>query len=175
MTYIVRHATGGDVAAIEALLIASFPEAAEASLVRRLCIDGDMVLTIVADDGDTGALAGMVAFSTMAVDIAGRAVPSVALAPIATGPAHRGYGVADMLIRTGLRNLADAGVVLCFVLGDQAFYGRHGFSADWATGFASPYAGEHFMALPLQGGAMPCGERGEAAHAPAFAALGEAA
>ncbi len=33
----------------------------------------------------------------------------------------------------------------------------------------SPYAGDYLMALPLQGGAMPCGERGAATHAPAFA------
>ena len=175
MTYVVRRATGGDVAAIEALLVASFPDAAEASLVRRLCVDGDMVLTIVADDADTGALAGMIAFSTMTVDVAGQPVPAVALAPIATDPAHRGRGVADMLIRTGLRDLAEAGVVLCFVLGDPAFYGRHGFSADWAAGFGSPYAGDYFMAVPLQDGAMPCGARGTAAHAAAFAALGDGA
>jgi putative acetyltransferase len=173
VSYVIRAATGGDVAAIEAVLRASFPNAAEASLVRRLCIDGDMVLTLVADDAATGALAGMVAFSAMDVTVAGQPVAAVALAPIATATAHRGQGIADMLVRTGLRDLASAGVVLCFALGDPAFYGRHGFAADWAKGFESPYAGAYFMALPLQDGAMPCGVRGVAAHAPAFAALGE--
>ena len=173
MSYVIRAATGGDVAAIEALLRTSFPDEAESSLVRQLCIDGDMVLTLVADDAASGALAGMIAFSAMTVDVGGQPIAAVALAPIATATAHRHRGIADMLIRTGLRDLAASGVVLCFVLGDAAFYGRHGFAADWANGFDSPYAGEYFMALPLQDGAMPCGVRGTAAHAPAFAALGE--
>lgn len=173
MSYAIRPATGGDVAAIEALLAAAFPKAEEAMLVRQLCIDGDMVLTLVADDEDTGALAGMIAFSRMTVEVDGRSVAAVALAPIATAAAHRGRGIADLLIRTGLRDLAAAGVVLCFVLGEPDFYGRHGFSVDWAAGFDSPYAGDHFMALPLQDGQMPCGVRGIAAHAPAFARLGD--
>lgn len=173
MTYTIRAATGGDVAAIEALVRAAFPQPAEANLVRQLCIDGDMVLTLVADDEDSGALAGMIAFSRMTVDVDGKPVAAVALAPIATAVAHRGRGIADLLIHTGLRDLRAAGVALCFVLGDPDFYGRHGFATDWAKGFDSPYAGDYFMALPLQDGAMPCGVRGAAAHARAFAGLGE--
>ena len=65
MTIAIRPATGGDVAAIDALLRRGFPAPDEALLVQRLCIDGDMVLTLVADDEDSGALAGMVAFSRM--------------------------------------------------------------------------------------------------------------
>jgi len=61
------------------------------------------------------------------------------------------------------------------VLGDPDYYGRLGFAAEWAKGFESPYAGENLLALPLQQGAMPCGVRGQATHAGAFAALGEAA
>ena len=174
MSYAIRAATGGDVAAIDALLRAAFPDPSEATLVRQLCIDGDMVLTLVADDEDSGALAGMVAFSRMTVEIDGKPVSALALAPIATAAAHRGRGIADLLVRTGLRDLKAAGVALCFVLGEPDFYARHGFARDWARGFASPYAGDYFMALPLQDGAMPCGMRGSADHAPAFAKLGEA-
>ncbi|MFV0623429.1 GNAT family N-acetyltransferase [Sphingomonas sp. ac-8] len=175
MTVAIRPASGGDVAAIDALLRAAFPAEDEALLVQRLCVTGDMVLTLVADDEDDGMLAGMIAFSRMAVDVADRSVAAVALAPVAVAPAHRREGVAEALIRAGLEHLADAGVHLCFVLGDPAYYGRFGFSADWAQGFASPYAGENLLALPLQQGAMPCGVRGEAIHADAFALLGQAA
>lgn len=172
MSIAIRAATGGDVAAIDALLRASFPEPVEAMLVRRLCVDGDMVLTLVADDEATGELAGMVAFSQMNVDVAGKPIAAAALAPVAVAASHRRQGVAEALIQAGLAHLVDAGATLCFVLGDPDYYGRFGFSIDWASGFASPYAGEYFMALPLQGGAMPCGERGAATHAAAFAALG---
>jgi len=173
VTVAIRAATGGDVAAIDALLLRSFPAPDEARLVQRLCIDGDMVLTLVADDEDSGELAGMVAFSRMEVEIDAKAIASLALAPVAVAGRYRRQGVAEALIQAGLRHLEDAGAILCFVLGDPAYYERFGFSADWARGFASPYAGDYLMALPLQGGAMPCGMRGKAEHAAAFAQLGE--
>lgn len=173
MTVAIRAATGGDVAAIDALLRRAFPAPDEAQLVQRLCIDGDMVLTLVADDEESGELAGMVAFSRMAVEIGGKSIASVALAPVAVAAHYRRQGVAEALIQAGLRHLQDAGAMLCFVLGDPAYYGRFGFAADWACGFASPYAGDYLMALPLQNEAMPCGVRGKADHAAAFAQLGQ--
>ena len=175
MTIAIRTATGGDVAAIDALLRASFPAADEARLVQQLCIDGDMVLTLVADDEESGGLAGMIAFSRMDVDVHGQAVSAVALAPVAVAAGHRRRGVAEALIHAGTAHLGDAGAAVCFVLGDPAFYTRFGFAADWASGFESPYAGDFFMALPLQGGAMPCGVRGKAVHAAAFSRLSETA
>jgi putative acetyltransferase len=168
----IRDATGGDVAAIDALLRASFPEPDEADLVRNLCIQGDMVLTLIADDEEDGKLAGVVVFSRMEVEIGGKSIAAIALAPVAVAASHRRQGVAEALIQTGLARLGDAGAMLCFVLGDPDYYGRFGFSTDWAAGFASPYAGDYLMALPLQQGAMPCGVRGRAAHARAFALLG---
>jgi Predicted acetyltransferase len=174
VTVAIRAATGGDVAAIDALLRRAFPQPDEARLVQQLCVDGDMVLTLVADDEDSGELAGIVAFSRMDVEVDGKVIASVALAPVAVARHYRRQGVAEALIQAGLAHLGDAGAMLCFVLGDPAYYGRFGFSADWARGFASPYAGDYLMALPLQGGAMPCGVRGRADHAAAFAQLGQA-
>jgi putative acetyltransferase len=143
----IRPAAGRDVAAIDALLRDCFPAPDEATLVRDLCVEGDMVLVLVAEID--GALAGLVAFSRMRVDVGGKSVAAVALAPLAVTPEWRRQGVAE-----------------------PAFYNRFGFATDVANGFASPYAGDYFMALPLQGGLIPCGVRGEAAHAPAFARLG---
>ncbi|QDX27585.1 N-acetyltransferase [Sphingomonas suaedae] len=175
MAIAIRHATGGDVAAIDALLRRSFPAPDEAMLVQRLCIDGDMVLTLVADDEDSGALAGMVAFSRMDVTVNDVSLAAVALAPVAVEAAYRRQGVAEALIGAGHRHLGDAGYLLSFVLGDPAYYGRFGYAADLARGFDSPYAGEYLMALALQDGRLPCGVRGAATHASAFAALGEPA
>jgi putative acetyltransferase len=129
-----------------------------------------MVLVLVAEID--GALAGLVAFSRMRVDVGGKSVAAVALAPLAVAPEWRRQGVAEALVAAGVEQLEAAGIVLCFALGEPAFYTRFGFAADVASGFASPYAGDYFMALPLQGGLIPCGVRGEAAHAPAFARLG---
>jgi len=167
----IRPATGGDVAAIDALLQAAFPSPAEARLVQQLCTDGDMVLTLVADDTETGVLAGVAVWSRMRVDAGGKAIPAVTLAPVATAPSHRRGGVGEALITTGHAMLARAGYLLDFVLGDPAYYGRFGYAADLARGFASPYAGDWLMAHALRD-RLVCGERGQASHAAAFAALG---
>ncbi|WEK41833.1 MAG: N-acetyltransferase [Candidatus Sphingomonas colombiensis] len=172
MTITVRPARAEDVAAIDALLRGSFPAPDEATLVRDLCVEGDMVLTLVAHDEDQDALAGMIAFSRMDVAVGGKAVPSVALAPLAVGQAWRRQGVAEALVRAGHDRLEAEGVVLSFVLGEPEYYGRFGYDAAVARNFASPYAGDYFMALPLQGGLLPCGVREEARHAPAFARSG---
>lgn len=175
MTIAIRPATGGDVAAIDALLRRSFPAPDEAMLVQRLCVDGDMVLTLVADDEDSGELAGVVVFSAMRVEAGDRLIPAVALAPIAVAASHRRQGVAEALVQAGLDHLGAAGAAVCFVLGDPAYYGRFGFSADHAAGFSSPYAGEYFMAVPLKGDTLGCAARGGAEHAAAFGQLGQQA
>ncbi len=170
MTIEVRVARPEDVPAMDALLRSSFPEPDEALLVQRLCMDGDMVLAMVAEEAR--ALVGVAVFSRMSVEIGGTLIAAVAMAPVATAPTHRRQGVAEALIAAGHDRLRDAQVMLSFVLGDPAYYGRFGYAADWAGGFDSPYAGAYFMALPLQDGAMPCGVRGRCDHAAAFAMLG---
>lgn len=165
----IRPARPEDVPALDTFLRQTFG-ADEAELVRRLCIDGDMVLTIVATDPE---LIGAAVFSRMAIDVNGSDVAAVALAPLAVaGPWWR-QGVGEALVAAGHDALAKAGWVLSFVLGDPAYYGRFGYAADLAGGFDSPYAGDKLMALPLQSAGMPCGVRGAAVHAPAFAALSE--
>jgi putative acetyltransferase len=169
----IAPATGHDVAAIDALLRTSFARAQEADLVRALCIAGDMVLMFAARDEETDALVGTMAFSRMDVSVAGKPISAVALAPIAVAPAYRDQGVAEALVQAGIDRLEQEGVVLCFALGEPAFYARFGFDADFARNFDSPYAGDYLLALPLQGGLMPCGVRQHAHHAPAFAKLSD--
>jgi len=172
MTVAIRPAAARDVPAVDALLRAAFAAPGEAGLVRDLCLDGDMVLMLVAEDEDDAGLAGIAAWSRMQVESGGKPVPAVALAPLATAADHRGQGVADALVRAGLSQLEEAGILLCFVVGDPAFYARFGFATDLARGYASPYAGEQLMAAAIQGGLVPCGPRGTANHAPAFRRLG---
>ncbi|TVV74382.1 GNAT family N-acetyltransferase [Sphingomonas solaris] len=170
-TVIVRDVAATDVPAVDALLRAAFPREDEALLVMRLCGDGDMVLALVAEDEASRAVTGMVAFSRMTVESNGVSVPAVALAPLAVIASARGQGVGEALVRAGLERLEAAGVVLCFALGDPAFYARFGFDPALAAGYASPYAGPYLMAAALQGGLVPCGPRGAATHAAAFARL----
>lgn len=167
---VIRAATGADAPAVDGLLRACFPRDAEARLVQRLAIDGDLVLVMVAEDA--GAVTGMVAASRMHVTADTREVAAVAIAPLAVARDARGQGVGEALVAAAIAHLRGAGVELAFVLGDPAYYGRFGFDAATARGFDSPYAGEYFMGIRLNDG--PCIHTpGTATHAQAFAALGE--
>ena len=108
----IRPARGEDVAAIDTLLRACFPAPHEANLVRDLCAEGDMVLVLTAWDEEESRVAGMVAFSRMNVEVGGKPVSAVALAPVAVAPPYRRHGVAEALVTAGLERLEMEGVVL---------------------------------------------------------------
>jgi putative acetyltransferase len=140
----VRPERAEDASAVRALLEAAFAGPAEADLVDRLRADGDLVLALVA--GQTG-IVGHVAFSRLAVEGTGPSQPAIVLAPLAVAPMRQRRGIGAALVRAGLGLLTEAGEALVFVLGDPAYYRRFGFTP--ADRFASPYAGQHFMARRL--------------------------
>ena len=146
---------------IRAIHLASFPSSDEADLVDALRRDGDMVISLVALENDR--LAGHVLFSRMA-----EPARALGLAPVAVLPASRRRGIAAGLIEAGLERARHQGWELVFVLGDPAYYRRFGFDTGLAEGFASPYAGAHFMARALAG--VPP-RSGKAEYARAFSAL----
>ncbi len=169
---VIRAATGADAPVVDTLLRTCFPRDAEARLVQQLAIDGDLVLVLVLVAEDDDAVIGMIAASRMRVTADTREVAAVAIAPLAVAKTARGQGVGEALVAAAIAHLRSAGVELAFVLGDPAYYGRFGFEAITASGFDSPYAGEYFMGIRLNDG--PCIHTpGTAAHARAFAALGE--
>jgi putative acetyltransferase len=158
-----RPEIDGDYAAIRQLHLHAFDGAGEADLVERLRCDGDAVFSLVAIDN--GVLHGHVMFSKMAS-------PALALGlgPVAVLAGSRRQGIAARLIKDGLSRATASGWRSVFVLGDPAYYGRFGFSAGQASGFASPYAGPHLMVLSLAGEALSAAT-GRLEYAPAFAAL----
>ena len=160
----IRPERPGDRDAIFAVNRAAFGQAAEAALVDRLRADGDLVLSLVAADGE--ALVGHVAFSRLEAP----AGCAAALAPVAVVPARRRQGIAAALIREGLTRLAGGGQDLVLVLGDPAYYGRFGFAAEAAAPLRTPYDGPFQQALALteRGRRMA----GEVRYAAAFAELG---
>jgi putative acetyltransferase len=95
---------------------------------------------------------------------------ALGLAPVAVAPSRQRSGIGSLLIRRALE-LAVAGKwEIVFVLGDPAYYRRFGFDQALASGFASCYAGPHFMALGMCQ-PLPV-SKGNIDYAPAFAALG---
>jgi putative acetyltransferase len=160
---IIRTESSSDAAEIRAVHEAAFGRAAEAELVDQLRSDGDAVISLAAVWD--GVVVGHVMFSTMSAPFR-----ALGLAPVATAPAHHRRGIAAALIRDGLARARREGWEAVFVLGDPAYYSRFGFDVGAAAGFDSPYAGPHFMALSLAGGALPA-TVGPVAYAPAFTGL----
>ncbi len=85
-------------------------------------------------------------------------------------PERRRCGIGSALVRAALAHERGGGWAVAFVLGDPAYYGRFGFHADAARGYASPYAGKHFQAAPL--GPEPLSGVGAVVYPTPFAALG---
>jgi len=161
---IVRLETPGDTQAIRIVEERAFGQRDEARLVDDLRAAGDAVFSLVAVKD--GIIAGHAMFSRMQAPF-----PALALGPIAVLPEYRRTGIASALIREGIARSEAAGWLGIFVLGDPAFYRRFGFDAGKASGFISPYAGPHLMALPLGRNELPT-DTGSIQHAPAFAKLG---
>lgn len=149
---------------IRALLLDTFPEAAEADLVDALRRDGDAEIALVAVDGDD--VVGYVLLSRMEAPFR-----ALGLAPAAVLPGRQKQGIGRRLIAAALEAARSADWDGAFVLGDPAYYARFGFDAAAAEGFASPYAGSYFMVLALKPEGLPV-RSGRVAYPRAFADLG---
>jgi putative acetyltransferase len=159
----IRDEALDDRRAIRHLHLASFPGPGEADLVDQLRQDGDAVMSLVATEGRV--LTGHVMFSKMAAPF-----PALGLGPVAVLPDWRRKGIAAGLIQEGVKRASKDGWAGIFVLGGPDYYRRFGFWPRHAEGFESPYAGRHFMALPLKDDALPT-RSGRLDYAPAFSAL----
>jgi len=160
---IIRPEEPADHSAIRAVVETAFPTPAEARLVDQLRADGDAQISLVAIDD--GIIVGHVMFSRMAAEFR-----ALGLGPVAVKPARQRSGVGSLLIRRGLSQSEAEKWEIVFVLGSPAYYRRFGFDPALASGFTSPYAGPHLMALSL---IQPLPRlSGRIDYAPAFAALG---
>lgn len=138
----VRLERAGDIAAIDDVIVRAFGREDEARLVAQLRRDGDATISLVATAGDT--VIGHVLLSPMSAPF-----QALGLAPLSVIPEHQKQGVGTALMNAAVAQAREGGWSAIFVLGDPVYYGRFGFRADLATGFSSPYAGPHFMLLPL--------------------------
>ncbi|MEW6645204.1 MAG: N-acetyltransferase [Pseudomonadota bacterium] len=164
----VRPETAADHGAIHRIVSDAFGAAGEADLIGRLRADGDLLLSLIAEQD--GVVIGHVAFSRLWIEDGDRRIAGVSLAPVAVDAAHRRKGIAQALIEDGHRRLHAGGETIAFVLGDPAYYGRFGYSAASAQGFSCDYAGPYFQALALASGAP---DHGRAVYADAFERLSE--
>ncbi|BDV34462.1 GNAT family N-acetyltransferase [Methylocystis iwaonis] len=160
---IIRHEEPSDVCEIRKIVEAAFPTPAEARLVEQLRSDGDAVISMVAVQ--SGIIVGHVMLSKM--DAPFRAL---GLGPVAVAPDRQRKGIGGSLVRSALKEAEKEGWQGVFVLGDPNLYQKFGFDPALASGFTSPYAGPHLMALSFNR-PLPVAT-GIIDYAPAFAALG---
>jgi putative acetyltransferase len=151
----IRPESPGDFAAVRAVLREAFAGDDEADLVDGLRNDGDLLLSMVAEEA--GQVVGHVAFSRLWLRDDVRRLPGVSLAPLSVVPRHRRHGIGAALVEAGHGRLRHAGESIIFVLGDPAYYGRFGYSIAAARTFDCVYAGPHFQALVLTSPAPTAG------------------
>jgi putative acetyltransferase len=162
----IRLESPGDQPEIRDLLEACFPEFIEADLVDRLRADGDLVLSLCAED--EGVVVGHIGFSRLMVENDNDAFPAVALAPLAVYPEYQQQGIATRLMREGHACLGALGEKLSVVLGEPNYYSRFGYSHRRAQNFECEYQSPYLMAITF--GAAPL--QGRLVYPPAFAAIG---
>jgi len=165
MRFAIRPERPEDAAAIDAVLRAAFPKAAEADLVRRLRADGDLALSLVAEEN--GTIIGHAGFVPVRLE-PDPGYRIWGLAPLSVVPNRQGQGIGSALTNAGLDAAAEAGIGLVLVLGDQNYYGRFGFDTVLASEIAVAWAGPYFAGLTLRAVPQP---RGRASYPAAFADL----
>jgi putative acetyltransferase len=155
----------GDEAAIAALTQAAFRDAehsdgSEAAIVARLRLDGDLALSLVAEDSG-GRIVGHAAFSP--VTVSDGSTGWYGLGPVSVLPARQREGIGSALIREGLARLRPLGARGCVVLGDPVYYARFGFAHDPALAYPGPPP-RYFQRIVVSGPAS----MGEVRYARAF-------
>lgn len=138
-----RDMKRGEEGQVDLLLQAAFGGSAEINLVRNLrqskAIAGEQVMTM------DGRIIGYYALSYLV-----KPKGWLCLAPVAIAPDmhRRGYGKRMVGMLTEWARLTRTPVV---VLGEQAFYGKGGFSNAAAAKLASPYPVAHMGIVGVDG------------------------
>jgi putative acetyltransferase len=167
MVISIRPEQPTDAAAIQRVLEAAFPTAAEAHLVERLRAGGHLRISLVAEVDDQ--IVGQIAFSP--VEIEGAAVEGIGLAPLAVLPEFQRQGIGSQLVHEGLAACQRAGSGFVVVLGEPEYYQRFGFTRADRRGLGNEYgADEAFMVLELRSGSIP-EDGGLIRYGPEFAAF----
>jgi predicted N-acetyltransferase YhbS len=137
----IRQERAGDAGAREALLDLAygpvrFRKPSERLRASRKPADG---LSLVAVEN--GRVVGTVRLWQVS---AGPACPTLLLGPLAVHPDRRQRGIGAALMRRALREASRRGHRALLLVGDDAYYGRFGFSAKstgalWLPGLDAPH------------------------------------
>lgn len=147
----IRPERAGDERAIHALTEAAFrdmpfSDGDEQELVDRLREDGDLTLSLVAEDAER--IVGHIAFSP--VTISDGSAHWFGLGPVSVWPELHRQRIGSALVKRGIGDLRERGARGIVLLGDPAYYSRFGFEHDPKLAYPGPPA-EYFQRLVLAG------------------------
>lgn len=160
----IRPEREGDTEIIYALTEAAFrdmehSDGDEQELVNRLRADGDLTLSLVAEDDEH--IVGHIAFSPVTISDGTR--DWYGLGPVSVWPELHHRGIGGMLVRRGIAHMRMGGAKGIVLLGSPDYYSRFGFEYVPHITFPGPPP-EYFQSLLLSG-ELPSGE---VAYAPGF-------
>ena len=150
-----RHSAESDRIAISGIHMSAFGQEQGQEIVELVNgmlddVTAKPLLSLVAETD--GRLVGHILFTVARLQPDDEEVSARILAPLAVSRHFQGEGVGGMLIRAGLKQLAESGVDLVFVLGHPGYYPKFGFQTAGVLGFAAPYQipSEHADAWMVQ-------------------------
>ena len=150
----IRRSTDSDCVAISEILMSAFGQVQGqeiVGLVNDLLNDetAKPLLSLVAEMD--GRIVGHILFTVAKLQL-DQDVSIRILAPLAVVREFQGKGIGQSLIREGLKQLAESGVDLVFVLGHPGYYPKSGFQPAGVLGFEATYPipSEHADAWMVQ-------------------------
>jgi putative acetyltransferase len=145
---LIRPETEADRDSVYATNLSAFDTSAEANLVNALREQVAPVVSLVANDN--GEVVGHIMFSPASLPEYSD-LNVMGLAPMAVAPEHQRKGIGSALVREGLAQCRQLGVVVVVVLGHPKYYSRFGFMPSAVFGINSEYdvPEEVFMAMEL--------------------------
>ncbi|MCP4333190.1 MAG: N-acetyltransferase [Gammaproteobacteria bacterium] len=137
----IRRSTEFDRAAIEGIHRSAFGQDQGEEIVELVndLFDDETAKPLLSLVAETGAkLVGHILFTAVRIQPEGQ-VSARILAPLAVSTDFQGEGVGAALIREGLKQLAESGMGLVFVLGHPGYYPKFGFQTASLVGLHAPH------------------------------------
>lgn len=127
-------------------------DGSEPAIVDRLRADGDLSLSLVAEDGEQ--IVGHIAVSP--VTVSDGTHDWYGIGPVSVIPELQNQGIGFRLVQRGIADIREMGARGIVLLGDPNYYSRFGFAHDPQLTYPGPPA-EYFQCLLIEGD-MPQGE-----------------
>lgn len=168
MQPVIRPESPTDAAAIHAVTVAAFLDAAHAAhteqfIVAALRKAGALSVSLVAEQD--GEVVGHLALSP--VSVSDGAAGWYGLGPISVRPEFQGKGIGSGLMQAAIRALRQRGAAGCVLVGEPSYYSRFGFKPE--PGLLLPGVPPGYFQALVLGPSVP---RGVVAFHEAFSAQG---